>query len=33
VTRKPFKSALTGVLIPWAVVVLIGMAWAAIFGY
>jgi len=32
ITRKPFKSALTGVLVPWAVVVLIGMAWAAMFG-
>ncbi len=32
ITRKPFKSCLTGVVIPWVVVVLIGMAWAAIFG-
>lgn len=32
ITRKRWTSALTWVVIPWAVVVLLGMGWAAIFG-
>jgi len=32
VTRKKWSSALNGVLIPWLVVVVIGMVWATIFG-